>query len=65
VLALKQAEIAELKQAARAAAADAPAPRSKHANQPQQAKPAHAGLGLSPEELSEEVQRLTVKIQGT
>ncbi len=64
VLALKQDEIAELKQAARPAAADAPAPRSKHPNQPQQAKPARAGLGLSPEELSEEVQRLTVSIQG-
>ncbi len=64
VLALQQAEIAELKQAARAAAADAPAPRSKHPNQLQQAKPACAGLGLSPEELSKEVQRLTVSIQG-
>ncbi len=32
-LGLKQAKIAELKQAARAAAADTPA-RSKHANQP-------------------------------
>ncbi len=64
VLALQQAETPELKQAAHAAAANAPAPRSKHPNQLQQAKPARAGLGLSPEELSEEVQRLTVSIPG-
>lgn len=63
VLALKQAETAELKQAACAAAADAPAPKPKHPNQAQQAKPAGAGLGLSPDELAQEVQRLTVSIQ--
>ena len=63
VLALKQAETAELKQAACAVAADAPAPKPKHPNQAQQAKPARAGLGLSPDELAQEVQRLTVSIQ--